>query len=207
VKSSALIALALSGAALIGYVSYRTLLPAPATVASPAAEADVEAAPGVEAADTLPEFTLATLTGERRSIFDWPDRALVINFWATWCAPCRREIPLLKEFQSARQDDGIQVVGIAVDKVEPVQAFAAEMEFNYPQLIGMADAMDAAASFGIDFFALPFTVFTDGSRNVLGVHTGELHAEDLDNLATALAELEAGHIDLQTARARVAGRL
>lgn len=205
-KGSSLTALALSGVALVGYVSYRTLLPAPPRV-EPAVDTDVQTASRVEPADTLPEFTLATLTGQQRSIFDWPDRALVINFWATWCAPCRREIPLLKEFQNARRDDGIQVVGIAVDKLEPVRAFAAEMEFNYPQLIGMAEAMDAAASFGIDFFALPFTVFTDGDRNVLGVHTGELHAEDLDNLATALAELQAGHIDLQAARARVAGRL
>ena len=81
------------------------------------------------------------------------------------------------------------------------------MDFNYPLLIGEADAMKAAASFGIDFFALPFTVFTDHDRNVLGVSTGEIHPEDLENLAAVLAELRAGAIGLEEARARVAGQI
>jgi thiol-disulfide isomerase/thioredoxin len=214
-KSSALIALVLSGAALLGYVAYRTLLPVPET--APAANATVETpeaapaaaieTPSAEAVDTLPEFVLGTLDGGRQSIFSWPDQALVINFWATWCAPCLREIPLLREFQTERGDDGVQVIGIAVDRLGPVTKFADEMAFNYPQLIGESDAIEAAASFGIDFFALPFTVFTDHERNVLGVHTGEIHREDLDNLAAVLADLRAGRIGLDEARARLAGRI
>ena len=206
-KSSALIALALSGAAILGYVAYRAV--SPEQVAAPVAAdtASDDLAPTASALGVLPEFSLATLSGEQRSILAWPDRALVINFWATWCAPCLREIPLLKEFQTAHEDDGVQVVGIAVDRLEPVKAFAADMGFNYPQLIGEADAMEAAASFGIDFFALPFTVFIDPDRNVLGVHTGEIHPEDLENLAAVLADLRAGAIELDEARARVAGRI
>ena len=95
--------------------------------------------------DTLPEFALEDLGGEIRSIHGWEGDALVINFWATWCAPCLREIPLLKEFQDANGSAGVQVVGIAVDRLEAVQAFAEDMGFNYPVLVGQLAAMEAAA--------------------------------------------------------------
>jgi thiol-disulfide isomerase/thioredoxin len=206
-KSSALIAVVLSGAAIIGYVAYRALLPEQPVTPIAADSVSDAPAPAPRAVETLPEFTLATLDGEQRSILDWPGRAMIINFWATWCAPCLREIPLLKDFQAAREADGVQVVGIAVDRLEPVRAFAADLGFNYPLLIGETDAMEAAASFGIDFFALPFTVFTDHNSNVLGVHTGEIKSEDLENLAAVLADLRAGTIDLDEARARIAGRI
>ena len=127
----------------------------------------------------------------------------MINFWATWCAPCLREIPLLKEFQETRSTAPIQVVGIAVDHIEAVREFAAEMNFNYPVLVGQLGAMDAAARFGVDFFVLPFTVFTDTRERILGVHSGELHAEHLDELGDVLAALEAGEIDLDSARERL----
>ena len=189
-----------------GYVTYRTMLagPDPAAQSEPTA---ADAPPAVAPAQTLPAFTLANLSGEQQSSHSWPDQALVINFWATWCAPCLREIPLLKDFQDAQRANAVTVVGIAVDRFEPVAAFAADMAFNYPVLVGQAEGMEAAASFGVDFFALPFTVFTDHDANILGVHTGELHTEDLDNLAAVLEALRAGTIDLEDARARIDGRI
>jgi peroxiredoxin len=116
-----------------------------------------------------------------------------------------REIPLLKEFQSSHDD--IQVVGIAVDRPDPVQTFSASMDFNYPILIGQNDAMSAAAALGVEVFALPVTVFTDAAGAVLGIHTGELHAEYLDNAAAVVADLSGGRIDRKTARNRIAGRM
>ena len=193
---SALLTLILSGAAIAAYLGYRGLLPATDS-GGPA----VPAATGM--VDVLPDFALEDLAGDARAIRSWPDKALVINFWATWCAPCRREIPLLKEFQDVRRPVPIQVVGIAVDRREAVQDFAEEMEFNYPVLVGETEAMDAAASFGVGFFVLPFTVFTDTRERILGVHSGELHAEDLDNLVSVLGDLETGAIDLDGARSRL----
>jgi len=202
---------ALGVLAVGGLVAYRTMLapsdpngPTARTVA-PAPTEEAEQQPA--AAEQLPDFSLANLAGEPQSIYSWPGDALVINFWATWCAPCLREIPLLKSFQDEQRDNGVTVVGIAVDRADPVAAFAGDMSFNYPILVGQAEGMEAAASFGVAFFALPFTVFVDHDRNVLGVHTGELHAEDLENVAAVLASLERGDIDLATARARVAGRI
>ena len=175
----------------------------PVNAQGPAEASEQRPAP----AETLPDFSLANLAGDQQSIRSWPGDALVINFWATWCAPCLREIPLLKTFQDQQRENGVTVVGIAVDRPDPVADFAQDMSFNYPILIGQAEGMEAAASFGVDFFALPFTVFVDGDRNVLGVHTGELHDEDLENVAAVFTSRARGEIDLQTARDRVAGRI
>ena len=88
---TALLTLVLSTTAIVAYLGYRVLLP------QPSAPAASETAGAVE---SLPDFSLADLSGGMQSIRSWPNEALVINFWATWCAPCLREIPLLKEFQS-----------------------------------------------------------------------------------------------------------
>jgi len=201
---AALLALFLSSTAIIGYIFYRGLLTAPLPASMPETSAITVPSEPVE---SLPEFALSNLEGERTAIGSWPGRALLINFWATWCPPCLREIPLLKEFQDEHAGNPVQVVGIAIDRLDPVQEFAMGMEFNYPILIGQADAMDAAAAFGVEFFGLPFSVFTDTQGAVLGVHTGELHPEDLENLAGVLEDLRSGSTGLPQARARIAGRM
>ncbi len=193
---SALLTLALSAAALVAYVGYRAMIPGNDT-------GDTGHLVASSIVDTLPEFALEDLSGEFRSIHDWEGDALVINFWATWCAPCLREIPLLKEFQDASGSAGVQVVGIAVDHTEAVREFAEEMGFNYPVMVGQLAAMEAAAEFGIEFFVLPFTVFTDPRERILSVHSGELHAEHLDEFLVVLNALEAGSMDIDAARARL----
>jgi thiol-disulfide isomerase/thioredoxin len=189
----------LSAAAAVGYLSYRLLVPESGT-----APANEPPTPGeARLAERLPDFALPDLDGSPLSIASWPDTPLLINFWATWCAPCLREIPLLKDFQAEHPD--VQVVGIAVDSADPVQRFAREMQFNYPIMVGEADAISAAAAFGVDVLALPFTVFTAGDGRVLAVRTGEVHAEHLQNLTAVLADLGARRIDVDTARRRLAG--
>ena len=193
---SALLTLALSAAALLAYAGYRAVVAGNMPHGAEHAGAPVPV-------DTLPEFALEDLGGEIRSIRGWEGDALAINFWATWCAPCLREIPLLKEFQDANGSAGVQVVGIAVDRPEAVRAFAEDMGFNYPVLVGQLAAMEAAAGFGLEFFVLPFTVFTDRRERILGVHSGELHTEHLDEVLLVLNALEAGSMDIDAARARL----
>jgi thiol-disulfide isomerase/thioredoxin len=201
-----LVTVVLSGAAVLGYLTYRAVAPdRPPSAEGVASEDAVTAQPARELADRLPEFALGNLAGEPQSISSWPGKPLLINFWATWCAPCRREIPLLKELQSSTQT--LQVVGIAVESRDPVVTFANEMQFNYPVLIGQSDAWEAAAAFGVDVYALPFTVFTGADGSVLGIHTGELHREHLERLSATLDDLRAGSIDVAAARARLAVRL
>jgi hypothetical protein len=86
-----------------------------------------------------------------------------------------------------------------------VLRFAEQMQFNYPIMVGEGDAIGAASAFGVDVLALPFTVFTAGDGRVLGVRTGEVHPEHLQNLLAVLADLGAERIDFDTARQRLAG--
>ena len=204
----------LSGAALAGYIGFRLFVgPSPDAPQSPQTlqfgedpnASDEHDDSPAQLPDTLPQFSLDTLAGAQQSISSWPGKPLLINFWATWCGPCLHEIPMLKQLQTRHTD--LQVVGIAVDKRDAVVGFAANMQFNYPILIGESGGWDAAAAFGVTVYALPFTVFTAPNGAVLGVHTGELHPEHLDNFAAVLEDLKAGKIDVATARARIAGRI
>ena len=201
-----LLTLGLSGAAVLGYVAYRLLVPTAPEPSPTQAASEQEQAPAPrQLADTLPDFTLANLAGEPTSIKTFAGKPLLINFWATWCGPCLREIPMLKELQTARPD--LQIVGIAIDKREPVQTFTAEHGFNYPTLVGESQAWEAAAALGVEVFALPFTVFTGADGALLGVHTGELHAEHLAEFRAVVDDLRAGKIGVQEARSRIAGRM
>lgn len=204
----ALLAIVLSGAALLGYGAYRMLSPSqPSGVAenapqaeSAGSEAAPPGAPGLAA--SLPDFSLDNLAGEPQSIQSWPGKPLLINFWATWCGPCLREIPMLKQLQESRPD--LQVVGIAIDKRDAVVEFAGKMEFNYAILIGQSEAWAAAAALGVNIYALPFTVFSAADGSLIGVHTGELHAEHLDRFRATVDDLAARRIGVSEARERMA---
>ena len=202
---STLVTILLSTLAASAYFAYRLLWPGAAQPAEPVTLAQSDAPRPTALASSMPEFSLTNLAGEQQSINSWPGQALIVNFWATWCPPCLREIPLLKEF-AALHDGRIQVIGIAVDQRDAVATFSEGMGFNYPILIGQSDAIEAAAAFGVEFVGLPFTVFTGATGQLLGVHTGELRAEHLAEYLAAIDALAAGTIDIAAARLRLAGR-
>lgn len=158
-------------------------------------------------AGTLPEFSLPDLRGNTRSISEWSGRPLIINFWATWCAPCRREMPLLQTLHEERKEDPLEVIGIAIDRLDAVDAFIAESGITYPILTGQQDAMDIAEQFGADFVALPFTVFTAEDGQVLWLHLGELHLEQLRIILGIGDRVAGGTMDATTARALIGSEL
>lgn len=170
----------------------------PSTTAAPGPVAATTA----EAPDVVdyPEFTLKDLDGQDRQFSEWAGRHRLLNFWATWCAPCRREIPLLKEFQAEQDEHGILVMGIAVDFMEEVQVYAEAAEFNYPILVGELDAMEVAESSGISFIAMPFTMIVTREGQFVGAYLGELHRPHLDEIASILAKLDSGEIDIDAVK-------
>ena len=149
---------------------------------------------------THPAFTLPDMEGVAREFAEWDGSHRLINFWATWCAPCRREIPLLKTFQDEHGGDGFQVLGIAVDYVEEVTRYAESAEFNYPILIGQLDAMAVAESSGIEFIGMPFTMFVARDGEYVGAYIGELHQSHLDDVVNILKRLDSGEISKDEAR-------
>jgi thiol-disulfide isomerase/thioredoxin len=145
-------------------------------------------------------FKLADLEGVERDFSKWHGQHRILNFWATWCAPCRREIPLLKAFQDQHGAAGVQVIGIAVEFPEPVIAYAKTAEFNYPILVGEQDAMAVAESSGMSFVGLPFTMIVARDGEFISAHMGEIHQAYLDEVAQVLLQLDRGEIDKETAR-------
>jgi thiol-disulfide isomerase/thioredoxin len=194
----------LAGAA--GYYLLSRPEPAAATaVPTPVPpQAGSAAPPARQLVATLPDVRLADRDGTLRSLReDWAGQSLIINFWATWCAPCRREIPLLKQLAADHAGENFQVIGIAVDFRDKVLAYADEMQIDYPMLIGEQDALDAANAFGVEAVGLPFTIFTDNAGRVIALHMGELTAGEADIILAAVREVNAGRSDPVQARAAI----
>ncbi|MGI9271516.1 MAG: TlpA family protein disulfide reductase [Woeseiaceae bacterium] len=183
----ALIAVAVGG---VFFYTNNHRVPEPAPVA---AAADPDAPIKVA-------FELNDLENNKRSFSEWDGKHRIVNFWATWCAPCRREIPLLKAFQEEYGADDFQVIGIAVEFLEPVVAYAEDAEFNYQILYGELDAMEVAESSGISFVGLPFTMIVAKDGTLVGAHMGEIHQEHLDNIVTVMGQLDRGEVDIPGAR-------
>ncbi|MFQ5548598.1 MAG: TlpA disulfide reductase family protein [Woeseia sp.] len=146
-------------------------------------------------------FTLPDLQGNPRQFSEWAGRARLVNFWATWCAPCRREIPLLKKTQAKYAGDNLQVIGVAVDFVDQVSAYAESAEFNYPVLVGQEDAMAAAESTGMDFIGLPFTMIVSPDGYLIKTHIGEILEQHVELIVEILGQMQSGELDLNGARA------
>lgn len=161
-------------------------------------------APSTLATLTLADFTLPDLNDQPRSITEWSGRSLVLNFWATWCAPCRREMPLLQSLHDGRTDDTLVVIGVALDNLADVTRFVTEIDVTYPILYGEDDATAVAESFGDDFIGLPFTAFVVPSGEILALRAGELHADELYQLVAEMDAVASGERSVAEARERLA---
>ena len=171
-------------------------------------------APATEGSDVddglpkvLPDFTLANLEGQPQSIRSWTGKSMIVNFWATWCAPCRREIPLLKKIQAEHGAEGFQIVGVAVDFRDDVLKYAKEIGIDYPLLIGEEDGLEAVTKFGQGSLGFPFTVFTDNQQRLVLFHLGELHPEQAKIMLATVRKVNAGELTVADARAVAAKQL
>jgi len=182
-------------ALMAGALFYAARIPLQTTVPEPVAEQ----AEAVAYAPIYPSFELTDIDGVERNFSEWQGKNRLLNFWATWCAPCRREIPLLKAFQE-EHDEGFQIIGIAVDFPEQVVAYAETAEFNYPILVGQEDAMAVAETSGVEFIGMPFTMIVAADGELINTHVGEIMDVHLEHIARVLTMLDNGEIDKDSAR-------
>ena len=135
-------------------------------------------------ASALFGVTLPDLEGREQKLEQWKGKLLVVNFWATWCAPCREEMPQFIKAQTEFGAKGLQFVGIAVDQADKTQQFAKEIGLNYPALVGGMGAMQLSKTLGNEMMALPFTVVVGRNGRILHTQLGPLKQAQLDSLVS-----------------------
>jgi len=136
--------------------------------------------------NALLNVALPDAEGREQRLDQWRGKVLVVNFWATWCAPCRDEMGEFVRFQKQDGDKGVQFVGIAVDQADKVQQFSKEIGLNYPALIGGLGAMQLSQALGNDLMALPFTVIVSRDGKIVHRQLGPLKAPKLEEIVGKL---------------------
>jgi peroxiredoxin len=134
----------------------------------------------------MPPFSFANLEGEQQASSQWDGKVLVVNYWATWCPPCRKEIPDFSDVSVRYHARGVRFVGLSLDTPERVAAFRDEMKVPYPLLIGDGSTVDLAAKLGNPAGALPFTVILDRQGQIRHLSVGGLSKSDLEGKISAL---------------------
>jgi len=133
-----------------------------------------------------PEFALQDLDGRRHSVTEWDGKVLALNFWASWCLPCREEIPGFIMLQEKFADQGLQFIGIALERTETARSFVAEVGINYPVLIGEQEVIRIAEQYGNTIGALPYTVIIDRNGKIAFIKRGPLHADKAEDIINSL---------------------
>ncbi len=135
-----------------------------------------------------PDFTLTDMEGQPRSMDEWDGKVVLVDFWASWCIPCRHEMPLFNELREKYGEQGFEVLGVAADEVEKVEEFLAEVQVDFPIVYGeMFDVMDLSAEYGNSFGGLPFSTFVgrDGTMRYVQ-KPGEMTYEEAEEVLLRL---------------------
>ena len=129
---------------------------------------------------------LQDLEGRNQALTQWRGKVLVLNFWATWCEPCREEVPTLVEAQAQLAANGLQIVGIALDSAAKVSTFGKEFKVQYPLLIASLDAVEITRKLGNKAAGLPYTVVLDKAGRISKTHLGGISRAQLDGAVRPL---------------------
>jgi thiol-disulfide isomerase/thioredoxin len=140
----------------------------------------------LERRNSLPDFNYSDLEGRSHRSGEWRGKVLVLNFWATWCPPCQREIPEFIDMQQTYGGKGLQMVGIAIDEPQAVREFAAKQQVNYPVLLGDTAAADMSVTLGNRLRGLPFTVVFNRKGKIAHSRAGEISRQELEQAVSPL---------------------
>jgi thiol-disulfide isomerase/thioredoxin len=209
-RARAALGVALVALAAVAGVALQRMLAPRATLTRSSSAAALPALPVASPARVVPvdvpNLALPDLAGVPHHLADWSGHPLIINFWATWCEPCRREIPLLIRLRHERVGAGLAVVGIAIDFRAAVKKYAPQAGIDYPVLVGEEQGLEAVHAFGMDLL-FPFSVFADQSGRVVAVKLGELHQDEADFILDRVQDIDRGTLSLASARQQIQARL
>jgi len=138
----------------------------------------------------LIDFSLVDLSGEMIPISKWRGKILIINFWATWCPPCLKEIPDFIALQNEYVSKNVQFVGIAIDTPELVADYLAFIDINYPILMAEVEGQQLAKQLGNVVNAVPFTLIVNANNKVIFRHPGELSKAKIRQIIDPLIQQE-----------------
>lgn len=154
-------------------------LPAPATPAT--ASTATAATPTLQVGDQLPALTLPDLAGQPLDLRQrFAGRPLLINVWASWCAPCVEEMPELARFSDAQGDNGVQVLGLALDTADDVRGFLQRVPVEYPIVIETPGPRDASVQLGNVQGLLPYSVLFDAQGRLVKAKLGPFAQGEID---------------------------
>jgi len=137
------------------------------------------AGPAANPPAIAPGFKINDLNGVERTEKDWAGKYQLINFWATWCPPCVKEVPLLVDLQKQFSDRGLQIIGIATDDLDAVKQFSEKHQINYPVLVGEMNTTLAAINYGNGLGALPYSILISPQGEPLYNLLGELERDSI----------------------------
>ncbi len=176
-KRSSLVWLTLAGIALLAAAAAYRL-----GVLGKSAEAPTPVVPAIPIFDLV----LTDLNGQPQSLGQWRGKVLIVNYWATWCHPCREEMPGFSRLQDKYHDKGVQFVGISIDTADKIIEFQKTTAVTYPLLIGDMNAMENSAKLGNTRQALPFTAVFDREGRLSATKLGRLSEPELERQLTEL---------------------
>jgi thiol-disulfide isomerase/thioredoxin len=136
----------------------------------------------------LPAFSLPDTASVIRDSAEWQGTVRLINFWATWCPPCKKELPLLMALHNTYAANGLVVLGIALDDSVSVMNFLASTPISYPLLLGEQSGITLARQLGNRVDVIPFTVIVDKQNHIIYQHQGELTKNDVVSVLQPLLE-------------------
>lgn len=142
----------------------------------------------VEGEVRRPDFALLDMEGRTRTMDEWDGQVVLVDFWASWCIPCRHEMPLFNELRARYGDQGFEVIGIAADDRDKVEQFLTEVQVDFPIVYGeLFGVMDLSAEYGNSYGGLPFSTFVDRDGNMRYVQkAGEMTYEEAEEVLLRL---------------------
>lgn len=133
-----------------------------------------------QADDTLPAFSFPDTEEKTHNISEWSGKTLVINFWATWCQPCLKEIPEFAQLQTQFAAKNVQFIGIAIDELQAVARFKDAAKMNYPVLVASEwDGFNLSQQLGNSANTVPYTIVVNPAGQIMYRHAGAVKKEDL----------------------------